>query len=182
MMQMTLATMFLVAIAMMACGPSALPTESGSSTNSAQPEESDPALLLDEKSAISILQTFLHECLLGWDAVYSPNQIPTSEQEKKSWLMDLATGTSGEFDWSASYHGVTEVPDTANRITGTTTEAETWLVIGPGLERAGSQLVVPGRWKVYAGYRRAYYLDASARLAYEEFNEWKNRGRSSCYR
>ena len=174
--------MCLVAIAMMACGPSATTSESESSTNQKQPAESDPALLLSEESAISILQTFLHECLLGWDAVYSPNQIPTSEQEKKSWLIDLATRTSGDFDWSASYHGVTEVPDTANRITGTTTEAETWLVIGPGLERAESQLVVPGRWKVYAGYRRAYYLDAPARLAYEEFNKWLNRGMSSCYR
>lgn len=86
--------------------------------------------------------------------------------------MDLATGTNGDFAWSASYHGVTEVPNTANLMPGTNTEAETWVVIGPGLERAGSQFVVPGRWKVYAGHRSAYYLDPPTRLALEEYDSY----------
>ena len=170
MMQMILVAAFLVAIVTMACGPLATTSESDSGTSPQQTEESDPALLLSEESAISILQTFLQECVFSWDKVY-PNQIPPAAQEKKSWLMDLATGTTGDLAWSASYHGVTEVPNTTNLITGTNTEAETWLVIGPGLERAGSQLVVPGRWKVYAGIKNAYYLDAPARLALEEYNK-----------
>ena len=159
----------LVAIATMACGPSSTTSGSDSGASPQPPEKSGPALLLDEESAISILQAFLLECVLNWDKGYS-NEVPPSAQEKKSWLMDLATGTSGEFEWSAIYHGVTEVPDTANRA-GYNLEAETWVVIGPGLERAESQSVVPGRWKVYAGQQRAFYLDAPARLAYEEYNK-----------
>ena len=180
-MRVILVAMSLVAIAMMSCGPSATPSESGSGTSPQQPGESKPALLLDEESAISILQAFLLECLLYWDRGYSNqgNEIPPSAQEKKSWLMDLATGTSGDFEWSASYHGVTEVPNTAN-LAGFNLEAETWVVIGPGLERAESQLVVPGRWKVYAGQQRAFYLDAPARLAYEEYNKIFSRF-GSCY-
>ena len=85
-------------------------------------------------------------------------------------LMDLATGTTGEIAWSASYHGVTEVP-------GTTKRAETWVVLGPGLEEAGSQLVVTGRWKVYAGIKDAFYLDAPARLALQEYDRFL-----TCYR
>ena len=180
-MQIILVTAFLVAIVTIACGPSATTSESESGASPQQPEESDPALLLSEESAISILQAFLQECVLGWNSVYS-NEIPPSAQEKKSWLMELATQKSRDFEWTASYHGVTEVPNTANRA-GFNLEAETWVVIGPGLERADFQLVVPGRWKVYAGQQRAFYLDAPARLAYEEYNLWiRSRGNSSCYR
>ena len=169
MMRMMLFAAFLVSIATMACVPSATTSESDSGASPQPPGESGPALLLDEESAISILQAFLLECVLNWDKGYS-NEIPPSAQEKKSWLTDLATGTSEDFEWSASYHGVTEVPNTANRA-GFNLESETWVVIGPGLERAKSQLVVPGRWKVYAGQQRAFYLDAPARLAYEEYNK-----------
>ena len=172
MMRMILVAMSLVAIVMMGCGPSATTSESDSGTSPQQPEESGPAWLLDEESAIWILQTFLQECVLNWDRSYAlqtGGQPP--DQQKKSWLMDLATGTTGDIVWSAQYHGVTELGET---------EAETWLVIGPGLERAGSQVVVPGRWKVYAGRQRAYYVDAPARLALEEYNHVKTRF-GACY-
>ena len=179
MMQMILVAMSLVAIVMMGCGSSATTSESESNTSPEQPEESGPALLLSEESAISILQAYLQECVLSWAG---PNRFstynranPLSEQEKerlRDLLIDLATGENGDFEWSASYHGITEVPNTANRMTGTNTEAETWVVIGPGLERTGSPIVVPGRWKVYAGHRSAYYLDASARLALAEYTRF----------
>ena len=175
MMQMILIAAFLVAIAMIACGPSATTSESESSTNPNQSGDVRPALLLSEESAISILQAYLQDCLLGWDNLPGRENLPS--EEKKSWLMDLATGTTGDFAWSASYHGVTEVPGTASRYKPEADTAETWLVIGPGLERAGSQVVVPGRWKVYAGHQRAYYVDAPARLALEEYNRFL-----TCYR
>ncbi len=221
MMQMILVAVFLVAITTMACGPSATTSESDSGTSPQQPDESGPALLLSEESAISILQTFLQDCVLSWDRAYAnqmssqmhsakptlfdrkealrkanarrraelrgtvfptstprptptprpPDPLPPSEQEKKSWLIDLATGTTGDFAWSASYHGVTEVPNSYTRA-GTAIEAETWVVIGPSLERVESQLATPGRWKVYAGHRRAYYLDPPARLALEEYDRY----------
>lgn len=171
-MRVFLVVVSLVAIAIMACGPSAGQTESESSTNSEQLDESGPALLLSEGSAISILQAYLQECVLSWGG---PNRFstynranPLSEQEKKrlkDLLTDLATRENGNFEWSASYHGVTEVPRM-------NTKAETWVVIGPGLERAGSQFVVPGRWKVYAGHRSAYYLDAPARLVLAEYTRF----------
>ena len=188
MMRMTQVAALLAAKATMAYGPSATTSESDSGTSPQQPEESGPALLLDDESAISILQTFLSDCLLGWDERWNGSyrtspyneENPLSEKEMKllmDLLMDLATGENGDFAWSANYHGVTEVPNTADLITGTSTEAETWLVIGTGLERAGSQLVVPGRWKVYAGIKDAYYLDAPARLALAEYNRYW-----TCYR
>ena len=178
MMRKFLVAAFLVAIATMGCGPSATTSEPDSGASPQQPGESNPALLLAEESAISILQTFLQECVLNWDRSYAQQE---AEQQKKSWLMDLATGTTGDFAWSASYHGVTEVPNTVNILTGTSEEAETWLVIGPGLERAGSQVVVPGRWTVYAGHQRAYYVDAPAHLSLEEYNHVKTRF-GACYR
>ena len=184
MMRMILVAMSLVAIAMMGCGPSATTSESDSGASPQQPGESNPALLLAEESAISILQTFLQECVLNRDRSYGlakGDLLQEADQQKKSWLMDLATGTTGDFAWSASYHGVTEVPNTANRA-GTNEEAETWLVIGPGLERPGSQVVVPGRWKVYAGHQRAYYVDAPARLSLEEYNHVKTRFGACYYR
>ena len=205
MMRMILVAMSLVAIVMMGCGPSARTSESDSGTSPQQPEESGPALLLHEESAISILQVYLQDCLDGWDSVHAnrvkaqmrsaareayykenprsrpsgrwavltpeprltfaplqPSQLrlPPSEQQKKSWLMDLATGTTGDLLWSAQYHGVTELDRT---------EYEIWVVIGQGLERAESQLATPGRWKVYSERRRAQYLDPAARLALEEY-------------
>ena len=173
MMQMILVAMSLVAIVMMGCGSSATTSESESNTTPEQPEESGPALLLSEESAISILRAYLQECVLSWAG---PNRFstynranPLSEQEKeglRDLLIDLATGENGDFEWAASYHGITEVSNAANRM------AETWVVIGPGLETAGSPIVVPGRWKVYAGHRSAYYLDASARLALAEYTRF----------
>ena len=203
-MQMILVAAFIVAIATMACGPSATTSESDSGASQQQPEESGPALLLSEESAISILQVYLQDCLDGWDSVYanrvkaqmrsdareahyeenprsrpsrwtptppltfapvppSQLQLPSSEQEKKSWLIDLATGTTGDIAWSAQYHGVTELGRPV---------AETWVVIGPGLERGESRFIVLGRWKVRAGYRGADYLDAPARLALEEYDSY----------
>ncbi len=141
-----LVVVFFVAIAIMACRPSAMPTESESSASPKQSEQSGPALLLDEASAISILQAYLQECLHNWDEVY-PGGIPQAAQEEQSWLMGLATGTVDGIAWSASYHGVTEVPNRYS-LRGTAIEAETWLVIGPGVERADSRSVVSGRWKV----------------------------------
>ena len=178
-MQIFLVVMSLMLMATMACDPASTPVpESFSTSKPPQPTIHLPALLLSEDSAISILQTFLQECVLNWDRSYAHQE---ADQQKKSWLMDLATGTTGDFAWSTSYHGVTEVPDTANRVTGTNEEAETWLVIGPGLERAGSQVVVPGRWKVYAGHRGSYFVDAPARLSLEEYNHVKTRF-GACYR
>ena len=187
MMRLILVAVSLVAIATMACGTSATTSESDSGTSPKQPGKSDPSLLLDEESAILILRTFLQECLQSWDerwdGPYNTSEYneknPLTEQEMKelmNLLMDLATGTAGDFPWSASYHGVTEVPNRYTRIR-TAVEAETWLVIGPGLERAGSQVVVPGRWKIYAEHQRAGYVDAPARLALAEYNRFL-----TCYR
>ena len=188
---------FLVILATMACGSSAATSEHDSSASPQLPKKPTPVLLLSEESAISILQTFLQECVLGWDIVYAnyargmayqkrdAQQIPPSAQERKSWLMDLANGTIGDFTWSAGYHGVTDVPRNVYM-----SKAETWVVIGPGLERAGSQLVVPGRWRVYAGIDNAYYLDAPARLALDDYRKgwWltapkpkRGKGSPSCY-
>ena len=223
-MRMILVAAFLVAIATVACGPSATTPESDFGASPQQPKDSSPALLLSEESAISILQTFLQDCLHGWEDAYAGQMkfeqsdaiiwanrqngsvrrteelnrilgtvfptatpwptptplppdllhLPTSEQEKKSWFIDLATGTIGDIAWSASYHGVTEVPPTSSLRSGTKTKDETWVVIGPGLERAESQLATPGRWKVYAGHRRAYHLDSAARLALEEYDSYNS--------
>ena len=70
MMQMILVAAFLIAITTMACGPSDTTSESDSGTSTQQPEAFDPALLLSEESAISILQAYLQECVLGWDSAY----------------------------------------------------------------------------------------------------------------
>ena len=67
MMRVFLVAVFSFAMAMLGCGPAAMPTESELSTNSEQPEESGPALLLSEESAISILQVYLQECLQDWE-------------------------------------------------------------------------------------------------------------------
>ena len=217
MMQIILVAAFLIAVATMACASPAATLESDSASSSQQPEASGPALLLDEESAISILQTYLQECVISWDEAYAdqmararvqsismaerreilrrsnarlsaelegtvfptntprptstPDQLPQSEQQKKSWLMGLATGTTGDFVWSASYHGIAEVPNVYSR-RGTAIESETWVVIGPGLKRAGSESATRGRWQVYAGHQRAHYLDAPARLALEEYDSF----------
>ena len=213
-MQIILVAAFLIAVATMACASPAATLESDSASSSQQPEESGPALLLDEESAISILQTYLQECVISWDEAYAeqllirmhratravrdseewdrlykrtpgpgtpgptftplppaPNQLPLSEQEKKSWLMDLATGTTGDIVWSASYHGIAEVPNVYSR-RGTAIESETWVVIGPGLKRVGSESATRGRWQIYAGHQGAHYLDAPARLALQEYNSY----------
>ena len=205
MMQIILVAAFLIAVATMACASPAATLESDSASSSQQPEESGPALLLDEESAISILQTYLQECLFGWDDAYvgqetavrtrimsgaelrrlytrepgptftplppPPDRLPQSEQQEKSWLMDLATGATGDIVWSASYHGIAEVPNALTRAR-TAIESETWVVIGPGLKGPGSESAAPGRWQVYAGHRRAHYLDAPARLVLQEYDSY----------
>ena len=214
-MQIILVAAFLVAIATITCGPSATTPVPDSGTGPQSTEKSGPALLLDEESAISILQTFLQDCVLSWDTTHAGRirffrsdamrafhygeemdrirtreprtprptftplppeayQLPSSAREKQSWLIDLATGTTGDFVWSANYHGVTEVPISTNPVRGSNTKAETWVVIGPGLDRSGSQSATPGRWQVYAGHQRAYYLDAPARLALEEYDSYNS--------
>ena len=100
-----------------------------------------------------------------------PDRLPQSEQQKNSWLMDLATGATGDIVWSASHHGIAEVPNAFTRA-GTAIESETWVVIGPGLKGPGSESAAPGRWQVYAGHQRAHYLDAPARLALEEYDSY----------
>jgi hypothetical protein len=77
MMQMILVAAFLVAIATIACGPSATTSESDSGTSPQQPEESGPALLLSEESAISILRAFLQDCVLGWDNLPDRKNLPS---------------------------------------------------------------------------------------------------------
>lgn len=171
--RMMLVFVFFAAIAMMACRPSVMPTESESSASPKQSEQSGPALLLDEASAISILQAYLQECVLGWDEVHvwrMARPFPQSEQARQSWLMGLAAGTAGDFAWSASYHGVTEVPKLYSRYGPS--KSETWVVIGPGFDRPDSASVVPGRWKVYAGVEQVDYVDAPARLALEEYDSY----------
>ena len=217
MMQIILVAAFLIAVATMACASPAATLESDSASSSQQPEESGPALLLDEESAVSILQTYLQECVISWDEAYTnqmarekvqsismaerregmrkynarlsaelkgtvfptntprptstPDQLPQSEQQRKSWLMDLATGTTGDIVWSAIHHGIAEVPNALTRAR-TAIESETWVVIGPGLKGPGSESAAPGRWQIYAGHRRAHYLDAPARLALEEYDSY----------
>ena len=175
-MQIFLVVMCLIAMAMMACGPSTAALKSDPSASPKQPKESSPALLLSEDSAISILQTFLQECVLSWDVEhesYSGKKMqrgkPVPPEQEKKWWIGLATGEIRDIAWSARHHGVTELPYPYGSLTGV---AETWVAIGPGFERAGSDLkTVPGRWKVYAGHRIAYPLDASARLALEEYKK-----------
>ena len=192
-MRIFLVTMCLLAIVLTACETTSAPiSESGDSTTRTQVEESAPPLLLSEESAMSILQTYLQECVLDWDRAYQrqvaareetvafreilnrtppPTIAPPPSQAERKLLLDLATRTNSDIVWSAQYHGVTEVPDGINYYRRTAVETETWVVIGPGFEMAGSDLeVVPGRWKVYAGGREAFYLDAPARLAIQEYN------------
>ena len=73
--QIILVTAFLIAVATMACASPAATLESDSASSSQQPEESGPALLLDEESAISILQTYLQECVISWDEVYAEQML-----------------------------------------------------------------------------------------------------------
>ncbi len=142
-----------------------MPAESESSASQKQSEQSGPALPLDEASAISILQAYLQECIRTGIRTPTP-----SEQEKQSWLMGLATGTVGDFAWSASYHGMTEGPKSYARVG--LGKYETWLVIGPGIDRPDSASVVPGRWKVYAGVKQAEYVDAPGRLALQAYDNY----------
>ena len=176
-MRIFLVAMCLLAIALTACDTTSAPvSESGSSTSQTQVEESGPALLLSEDSAILILQTYLQDCVLSWSVEHESyfkeemergRPLPSDEEQK--WWMDLATGSVGDTVWSAQYYGVTDFPAPYNRRLPST---ETWVVIGPGLQRATGELeIVPGRWKVYAGHRIAYSLDAPARLAMEEYKK-----------
>ena len=194
-MRMFVVAIFLLVMAVTACTPTSAPvSESGRSTDPIQIEDPGPASLLSEESAISILQTYLQDCVLRWDTAYKtrlaereesialaeilsfsrpppPAVAPTPSERVKMWLMDLAIRTNGDIVWSAKYHGVTELPNSFGRQSGHMISSETWLVIGPGFKRAGSDLeTVPGRWKVYAGHRKAFYLDAPARLALQEYN------------
>lgn len=179
-------------IVLIACDPA-----STTNRTPAQPAEPTPALLLTEDSAISILQAYLQDCVLSWDRAYKgrvayrenlivqnedpglfstrvtpgPTISPPPPEREQKRLLDLATKSFGGIAWSAQYHGVTELPNSFDRMSGEKVSSETWVVIGPGFERAGSDLeTVPGRWKVYAGHRQAFYLDAPARLAFQEYD------------
>ena len=158
-MRIIIVVAFLIGIATMACAPSATTSESESNTTPEKPREPSPSLLLDEQSAIGILQSYLQQCLLNGH-----------RRQKESWLMDLATGTIGDIDWSASHHEISTVPGVFSR-KGTAVEVESWVVVGPGLQRAGGESsATHGRWQVYAGHQRARYLDVPARLALEEYD------------
>ena len=176
-MRIFLVAMCLVAIAMMACEPSTTATKSAPSTLPRATKEPSPALLLSEDSAISILQAFLQECVLSWDVEYESSfsgramqrGAPVPSEQEKKWWMGLARGEIGEAVYSAQYHGVTELPYPYSSLSSA---VETWVVIGPGFDRPGGDLeTVPGRWKVYAGHRIAYPLDAPARLALGEYKK-----------
>ena len=228
-MRIIIVVAFLIGIATMACAPSATTSESESNTTPEKPREPSPSLLLDEQSAIGILQSYLQECALGWDKAYAkqmarvrtrvrpsmaemrertrkynsrlsaelkgtvfptnpprptstPDPLPQSEQQKKSWLMDLATGTIRDMDWSARHIGIAEVPGVFSR-KGTAVEVESWVVVGPGLQRAGGESVVTqGRWQVYAGHQKADYLDAPARLALEKYDSYDSCPQDPLYR
>ena len=235
-MRIIIVVAFLIGMATMACAPSATTSESESNTSPEQSRESSPSLLLDEQSAIGILQGYLQECTFGWDKAYAKQmaerhqrlrtanarsrrfaetwgtlfptstpprrfagswgtvfptltslppesfQLPQSEQQKKSWLMDLATGTIRDMDWSARHIGIAEVPGVFSR-KGTAVEVESWVVVGPGLQRVGGESVVTqGRWQVYAGHQRADYLDVPARLAQEMYNKYGSCPRDPRYR
>ena len=191
-----LVTISLMVLALAGCEPTAPsasePTSNDDSVQSEKPR-SGSGLLLSEDSAISILQTYLQDCVLRWDTVYKarladrensialwgemyswtppPAIAPIPSDRVKMRLMDLAIRTNGEIVWSAKYHGVTELPDSFDF---DRQSSETWLVIGLGFKREGSDLeTVPGRWKVYAGHREAFYLDAPARLALQEYNIYR---------
>ena len=205
-MRMFLIAMCLLAMGLTACDTASAPiSESGGSTGPVQLEESDPALLLSEDSAISIVQAFLQECVLSWSVEHAPpasendaergtrtnngwdyeawlaelraerkmkRGAPLPSEQEQTWWMNLATGTARDVTWSAQYHGVTEIPNSFDRLSRDSINSETWIVVGPGFGRAGTELeVVPGRWKVYAGHRLAYALDAPARLAIEEYKK-----------
>ena len=170
-----LVTISLMVLALAGCEPIApSSSESTSNDDSVQSENprSDSGLLLSEDSAISILQTYLQECVMSWNVEYETylpdipylrhemeRGAPVPSEQEQMWWLDLATGATGELDWSAQYHEATE-------------DAEIWVVIGPGFKRAARELaVVPGRWKVYSQQRIAYPLDAAARLAIEEYKK-----------
>ena len=167
-MRIFLIAICLTTIVLTACDITSAPvSESGGSTSPTQVEESGPALLLSEDSAISILQSYLQECVLSWDVEYvssPPGQemkraAPIPSVPQKKWWMDLATGSAGSIAWSAQFHDKT-------------TGGESWVVIGVGLARSETGLVaVPGRWQVQSGERPADPLDAPARIALREFKK-----------
>ena len=95
---------------------------------------------------------------------------PVPSGKQREWWTDLATETDGNIEWSARYHEVTKSDTT--KLVRIQRGTETWVVIGPGLERTqGTFAAVPGRWQVYAGYRIAYPLDGPARLALTELKK-----------
>ena len=164
-MRVFLVTISLAVLALAGCESIVSPTSESTSNNGlVQSEEPRSGLLLSEDSAISILQSYLQECVLSWNVEHESiiqhemkRGAPVPSAQEQRWWLDLAMGATGELDWSAQYHGVT--PE----------GAETWVVIGPGFRRAARELaIVSGRWKVYSQRRIAYPLDAAAQLAIEE--------------
>ncbi len=174
-MRVLIAAVSVVILAMAACGLGTEPgSESASRDGTAQGGEPPTGLLLSEDSAISIVQTFLQECVLSWNvehvSAYRKMQRGGPVPSDQGWWMDLASGKTGGIEWSTQHHGVTEVLFNHGIRAVPQTFAETWIVIGPGFRRVASGLaVVPGRWQVYAGHRSPYALDAPARLALEEY-------------
>ena len=110
----------LMVLALAGCEPTAPsasePTSNDDSVQSEKPR-SGSGLLLSEDSAISILQTYLQDCVLRWDTVYKalladredsiavwgegsplipPAVAPIPSDRVKMRLMDLAIRTNGE--------------------------------------------------------------------------------------
>jgi len=170
-MRIFLIAMGLLAMGLTACDTTSIPvSESTSIETPTQPAQPTPALLLTEDSAISILQTYLQDCVLSWDIEYvvwlrgdelkMQRGSPLPSDEEQQWWMDLASGATGDIEWSAQFQGV----DSANR--------ERWVVIGPGFRRSASEMiVVPGRWTVFPAQRVSGALDAPAQLAREEYKK-----------
>ncbi len=164
-MRIFLIALCTLTIAVIACDPTSTPIRTP-----AQPAEPTPALLLTEDSAISILQSYLQECVLSWDIEYvvwfrgdelkMQRGRPLPSDQAQKWWMDLASGATGDIEWSAQFQGVTSAGK------------ERWVVIGPGFRRAASELiVVPGRWTVFPAQRVPGALDAPAQLASEEYKK-----------
>ena len=152
--------------------PIAVPSTSSDTPTQTHSTMGDlPAPLLSEDAAISILRNFLIDCIASWDKVHEPlfswdrefkrgGSVPTG-QERDLWNRFTTQASS------ARYVGLTTIPG-AHR--GLEQPTETWVIVGPGLERTGggSEQVL-GTWEVHAGHRIAWPLDGPARIALEEF-------------
>ena len=128
--------------------------------------------LLSEEAAASILRDFLIDCIASWDVIHEPRDLPTHlgggeferggsvpTGEARDWWYNLALQ-----HLSARYAGTTTAIWSGGQ------EIETWVVVGPGLERTVNGFhPTPGTWRIFAGRRVAEPLDGPARIALEGF-------------